>query len=77
MILPENPLIYNCSTNIADKGFLNYSSDHAQAYGYFVFGEVGEGIDVVDAIAKVKTGKLKGHADLPVEEVSIIEIKEV
>ncbi|KTD52798.1 peptidylprolyl isomerase [Legionella quateirensis] len=63
--------------NVADNGFLNYSGDHAQGFGYCVFGEVVEGMDVVDAIAKVKTGQKMGHGDVPVEEVSIIAIKEV
>lgn len=63
--------------NVADNAFLNYSGDHAQGFGYCVFGEVTEGMDVVDAIAKVKTGQQMGHADVPDEEVSIIEIKEV
>ncbi|PWY54715.1 peptidylprolyl isomerase [Legionella qingyii] len=63
--------------NVADNAFLNYSGDHMQGYGYCVFGEVVEGMDVVDAIAKVKTGQRMGHADVPDEEVSIIEVKEV
>lgn len=63
--------------NVADNGFLNYSGDNAQGFGYCVFGEVVEGMDVVDAIAKVKTGQRMGHGDVPVEEVSIIEIKEI
>lgn len=62
--------------NVADNGFLNYSGDHAQGFGYCVFGEVVEGMDVVDAIAKVKTAQRMGHGDVPVEEVSIISIKE-
>ncbi|WP_454782775.1 peptidylprolyl isomerase [Legionella sp. WA2022007384] len=63
--------------NVADNAFLNYSGDHMQGYGYCVFGEVVEGMDVVDAIAKVKTGQRMGHADVPDEEVSIIAVKEV
>ncbi|AMQ29120.1 TPA: peptidylprolyl isomerase [Legionella pneumophila] len=63
--------------NVADNGFLNYSGDHPQGYGYCVFGEVVEGMDVVDAIAKVKTGQRNGHADVPVEEISIIEVREL
>ncbi|KTC87360.1 MULTISPECIES: peptidylprolyl isomerase [Legionella] len=62
--------------NVADNAFLNFSGEHSQGYGYCVFGEVVEGMDVVDAIAKVKTGQHKGHADVPVEEVTILEIKE-
>lgn len=63
--------------NVADNGFLNYSGDNVQGFGYCVFGEVVEGMDVVDAIAKVKTGQRMGHGDVPVEEVSILEVKEV
>jgi len=63
--------------NVVDNKFLNYSADNMQGFGYCVFGEVVEGMDVVDAIAKVKTGQRMGHSDVPVEEVSIIDIKEV
>lgn len=63
--------------NVVDNSFLNYSGDHPQGFGYCVFGEVVEGMDVVDAIVKVKTSQQKGHGDVPVEEVSIVEIKEV
>lgn len=62
--------------NVADNAFLNYSGDHAQGFGYCVFGEVVEGMDVVNAIAKVKTGQRLGHGDVPVEEVSIIKVYE-
>jgi peptidyl-prolyl cis-trans isomerase B (cyclophilin B) len=63
--------------NVADNGFLNYSSDNVQGFGYCVFGEVVEGMDVVDAIGKVKTGQRMGHGDVPAEEVSILDVKEV
>jgi len=63
--------------NVVDNTFLNFSGEHAQGYGYCVFGEVVEGMDVVDAIAKVKTGQRMGHSDVPVEEVVIHEIREM
>ncbi|KTD14682.1 Peptidyl-prolyl cis-trans isomerase B (cyclophilin-type PPIase family) [Legionella gratiana] len=63
--------------NVVDNPFLNYSADHMQGYGYCVFGEVIEGMDVVDAIAKIKTGQHMGYADVPVEEISIVEVKEI
>ena len=63
--------------NVADHAFLNYTADSMQGFGYCVFGEVVEGMDIVDAIAKVKTGQSMGHADVPVEEVSILSVKEV
>lgn len=63
--------------NVADNAFLNFSGEHPQGYGYCVFGEVIEGMDVVDAIVKVKTGQRMGHADVPLEDVVIHEISEV
>lgn len=63
--------------NVADNAFLNFTGENNQGYGYCVFGEVTEGMDIVDAIAKVKTGQKSGHADVPVEEVTILEVKEV
>ncbi|MDP1603108.1 MAG: peptidylprolyl isomerase [Legionella sp.] len=63
--------------NVVDNAFLNFSGENAQGYGYCVFGEVVKGMDVVDEIAKVKTGNRMGHGDVPVEEVIINEICEV
>ncbi len=63
--------------NVDDNAFLNYSGEQAQSYGYCVFGEVVEGMDVVDAIAKMKTGQRKGHGDVPMEDVVIHEVREV
>jgi peptidyl-prolyl cis-trans isomerase B (cyclophilin B) len=63
--------------NVADNAFLNYSGDHPQGYGYCVFGEVVEGMDVVDLIAKAKTGQRKGHGDVPTEDILIHSIQEV
>lgn len=62
--------------NIADNGFLNYTSSTSQGFGYCVFGKVVEGKDVVDMIKKVKTGNRSGHQNVPVEDV-VIEKAEV
>lgn len=63
--------------NVADNNFLNYTSDSVQGFGYCVFGEVVEGMDIVDSIVKVKTGQRFSYGDVPVEEIVIHEIKEV
>lgn len=63
--------------NVADNNFLNYTSDSVQGFGYCVFGEVVEGMDVVDSIAKSKTGQRMGHGDVPNEDIVIHEIKEI
>ena len=57
--------------NLTDNDFLNFTAENMQGYGYCVFGEVVEGMDVVDAIAAVKTGNQHGHSDVPVEPIVI------
>lgn len=58
--------------NLADNDFLNFSAENVQGFGYCVFGEVTEGMDIVDSIAKVKTTSKDGHRDVPAENVTII-----
>ncbi len=53
--------------NVKDNDFLNYTAPNSQGYGYCVFGKVVAGMDVVDAIKKVKTGS----QDVPREDVII------
>jgi len=55
--------------NIADNGFLNYTSPTSEGFGYCVFGKVVEGKDVVDKIKKVETTNKSGHQNVPVEDV--------
>ena len=54
--------------NLNDNDFLNRGVRDA---GYAVFGKVIEGMDVVDAIARVQTANRAGHGDWPVEDVLI------
>jgi cyclophilin family peptidyl-prolyl cis-trans isomerase len=42
---------------------------------YCVFGKVVAGMDVVDAIAKAKTGTMRGHQDVPLEAVTILSVE--
>ena len=60
--------------NLADNDFLNHQGKSANAYGYAVFGQVSEGMDVVDEIAKVGTGSYGPHQDVPKEPVIIENI---
>ena len=57
--------------NAADNGFLNHSAPTAQGWGYAVFGKVVAGMDVVDKIKAVKTGRKGSHDDVPNEDVVI------
>ena len=57
--------------NLKDNDFLNHTSESPSGWGYAVFGAVVEGMDVVDEIAKVKTGNHGYHGDVPLEAVTI------
>ncbi|HEY3300906.1 MAG TPA: peptidylprolyl isomerase [Methylophilaceae bacterium] len=57
--------------NVADNDFLNFTAPTSQGWGYCVFGKVVAGTEVIDKIAKVKTGNRNGHQDVPVESVII------
>ena len=59
--------------NHRDNDFLNYMDDNQP--GYAVFGKVIEGMDVVDAIASVKTTTRDGMENVPVEPVEIVSAK--
>lgn len=57
--------------NVADNDFLNHKSPTPSGWGYCVFGEVVEGMDVVQTIAKTRTGNHGMHQDVPVTPVVI------
>ncbi len=59
--------------NLKDNGFLNHTGKNVQGWGYTVFGKVVEGMDVVDAIAGVKTGNRGPHQNVPSEPVTIVK----
>lgn len=54
--------------NLRDNDFLDHGT---RDFGYAVFGEVADGMDVVDVIAGVATGNHAGHQDVPVDSVVI------
>jgi cyclophilin family peptidyl-prolyl cis-trans isomerase len=54
--------------NLRDNAFLDHGG---RDYGYAVFGRVSDGMDVVDAIADVPTGRKAGHDNVPLEPVVI------
>ena len=62
--------------NVVDNDFLDFRAPSGQGWGYCVFGQVVEGMDVVDKIRAVATGNKGFHQDVPKEDV-IIEKAEV
>ncbi len=57
--------------NIANNEFLNHKSKDSRGWGYAVFGRVLEGMDVVDAVAGMKTGPRGAYSDVPIQPVVI------
>ena len=60
--------------NVADNDFLDHRPGN---YGYAVFGRIDSGMDVVDAIAGVKTGSKGMYQDVPVETITIESVRRI
>lgn len=60
--------------NVGDNAFLDFKSPTTQGWGYAVFGEVIEGLDIVESIEAVKTGSSGYHQDVPVEAIQILDV---
>ena len=57
--------------NVKDNDFLNHSGKNMQGWGYTVFGKVTRGMDVIEKMRSVPTGRFGMHADVPKEPVVI------
>ena len=60
--------------NLVDNDFLDFTSPTPSGFGYAVFGRVVDGMDVVDRIAKVKTGNAGPHQNVPQEAIVIRKV---
>ncbi len=60
--------------NLSDNDFLDHRPGQ---FGYAVFGRIKEGMDVIDRIAQVKTGRRSGHEDVPTEEIVVKSARRV
>jgi len=65
--------------NVADNTFLNHKAKSPDGWGYAVFGQVSNGLEVVQKIAKVATGNKGHYSDVPVNPIVIesVEIEEM
>ncbi len=57
--------------NLVDNDFLDFKNESVQGWGYCVFAEVVEGMDIVDKMSLVDTGRFGAHDDVPKEEIII------
>lgn len=60
--------------NLVDNDFLDHKPGN---YGYAVFGRVVSGMEVIDAIAAMQTGRRGHHDDVPVEPAIVHSAKTV
>jgi len=60
--------------NTEDNRGLDFQSETEQDWGYCVFGEVTEGIEVVSTIEETPTTTRNGHQDVPEEIIYINKI---
>ena len=63
--------------NTKDNDFLNHTGETPSGWGYAVFGKVVAGMEIVDAIEKVRTGTKGMHENVPVEPVTIDKAQEI
>ncbi|CAN8139107.1 peptidyl-prolyl cis-trans isomerase A [uncultured Thiomicrorhabdus sp.] len=63
--------------NHKDNNFLNHTGKNSRGWGYAVFGKVTQGMDVVDAIAKVSTTRVNGRGDVPAKPIIIIKASQI
>jgi len=61
--------------NHKDNGFLDFTAPTAQGWGYAVFGKLTEGLDILDKIAAVPTGRVGWYDDVPKSPVVILSVK--
>lgn len=57
--------------NVNNNTFLDFRSENRDGWGYCVFGEVVEGMEIVNKIKGVSTGSYGMHQDVPLDEVVI------
>ncbi len=57
--------------NVKDNDFLNHTGKNMQGWGYTVFGKVTSGMEVIEKMKGVPTGRFGMHADVPKEPVVI------
>lgn len=59
--------------NLVDNAGLDHKAPTGAGWGYAVFGSVIEGMETVDAVAKVPTGSAGFHSDVPKTDITVLK----
>jgi cyclophilin family peptidyl-prolyl cis-trans isomerase len=60
--------------NVADNAFLNHRGKSFEGWGYAVFGQVVDGMNVVDAIAAAPRGNRGPYGDVPIDPIVMTHV---
>jgi peptidyl-prolyl cis-trans isomerase B (cyclophilin B) len=63
--------------NTVDNAFLDFKAATPQGFGYCVFGQVVEGMDVLSQIERVPTTFRRGHQNVPKDPVRILQVTQI
>ena len=63
--------------NTAPNDFLDHRDDTPRGFGYCVFGQVVDGMDVVRAIEAIPTTSVRGYDDVPSAPITIFRASRV
>lgn len=63
--------------NVAQNSFLDFREKTANAYGYTVFGQVTNGMKVVNQIRQEQTGFKNGFKDVPLKTVTLLKVRQI
>jgi cyclophilin family peptidyl-prolyl cis-trans isomerase len=81
LAMARTPDIHSASSqffvNVADNTFLDHRGPEPETFGYAVFGQVVEGMDVADQISKTPRGPLGAFQDVPLKKVVIVNMRRV
>src|SRR5262249_5388409 len=61
--------------NLADNATLTYTGDDPDQYGYCTFGEVVEGMDVIDKIAQCPVTNMGQLQNVPTQQIVIKSVE--
>lgn len=63
--------------NLADNPKLDHQGSSPEQFGFCVFGQVIDGLDVLEKLSAVKTGKVEGFTSMPTTPVVLHSVKGV